>query len=223
MNINQKIIEVSIIIPVYNRINYISRAMTSVFEQTFKNYELIIIDDGSTDSVEERIFPEIKKKDYIKYLRHSNIGTPLSLNSGIKLSEGKFITFLDSDDEYMKNHIEERVEYFKNNPETDLIYSPAKIIGEADDFFVPDAVNPKKLINIENCFIGATFFGKAEVFGKLKGFKNIYGYDYELYKRAEKKFKVARFDLRTYVYYRNTTDGIINVMKRNLFLNTEER
>ena len=138
------------------------------------------------------------------------------MNTGIKLSAGEFITFLDSDDEYEIDHLKHRIYFFKKNNEVDLIYSSATVIGKEQDMFVPDARNRKELIHLNNCIIGATFFGRAEVFDKLNGFKDIYSYDYDFYKRAKKIFCVKKLNIPTYIYYRNTPDSVINLMKKEL-------
>ncbi len=205
---------VSVLIPLYNRKKYIKRAIISVLNQSFKNFEIIIIDDGSTDTVEKVLFPLLKKEKKVKYIRHSNRGPALSLNEGMNLAQSEFITFLDSDDEYTKNHLSKRVKYFRDNPRTDLTYSTAKIIGKDKDMYVPDVRNPKNLIHLDDCIIGGTFFGKKEVFEKLNGFRDIYAYDYDFHKRAVMKFKVVKLDMPTYIYYRNTSDSILTHLKK---------
>jgi glycosyltransferase involved in cell wall biosynthesis len=214
---NKKEVKVSIIIPVYNRKNKIKKAIDSILKQTYKNWELIIVDDGSTDGLEKIIFPLLKKYSFIKYIRHSNRNTALSLNAGIKLSEGKFITFLDSDDEYENEHIKLRFEYFRKNKSVDLTHSNCTFIGIEDDMLVPDARNKNKLIHLGKCIIGATFFGKREVFEKLNGFKNVYSYDSEFYRRAKKQFNIVKLDAPTYVYYRNSKDSVLTKMKNKIY------
>ncbi|MDQ3193654.1 MAG: glycosyltransferase, partial [Bacteroidota bacterium] len=156
--------KVSIVLTLFNSKNYYLRAVNSVLNQTFKNYELIIVDDGSTDAIETELFFLLKQNHDFIYIRHSNKGHALSLNTGINISTAKLITFLDSDDEYKPGHIEERVNYFENNKSVDLIYSPATIIGDEEDLFVPDARDKSKLIHLNDCVIGGTFFGKRQVF-----------------------------------------------------------
>src|SRR5690606_19062850 len=107
-----------------------------------------------------------------------------------------------------------RINYFKNNPKTDLTYSTAEIIGKEEDMFVPDARNKKKLIHLNDCIIGGTFFGKIEVFQKLNGFKNIYAYDYDFFNRTKKKFKVVKLEMPTYIYNRNTPDSLLTNLKK---------
>jgi glycosyltransferase involved in cell wall biosynthesis len=186
------------------------RAINSVVKQTFKNYELIVVDDGSNDNVEEIIFPMLKEHDNFKYIRHSNRKTAYSLNAGILNTSGKYITFLDSDDEYMTEHLMTRVNYFKKHKKIDLIYSSATLVGDEKNFYVPDARDTSKKIHINDCVIGATFFGTKKVFEELKGFKNMYSYDSDFHTRAKKKFKVKKLDVPTYIYYRNHPESVIN-------------
>lgn len=201
---------VSIILTVYNRKTFITRAIDSVLKQTYKDYELIIVDDGSTDNLEEIIFPILKEHNNFKYIRHSNRKTAYSLNTGILNSEGKYVTFLDSDDEYMTEHLMTRINYFKKHKKIDLIYSSATLVGDEKDFYVPDARDTSKKIHINDCVIGATFFGKKKIFTELNGFKDMYSYDSDFYKRAKRKFKIKRLDVPTYIYYRNHPDSVIN-------------
>lgn len=207
---------ISVILPVYNRKKKLMRAVRSVLMQSIKNLELIIVDDGSTDGVEKILFPLLKKNRKIKYLRHSNRGTVLSLNAGIKLSEGKYITFIDSDDEYKKEHLKIRLDFLNANKNADLLHSNCTFIGKEKDMYVPDARNTNKLIHLSECIIGATFFGKKEVFEKLNGFKNIYSYDFEFYNRAKKKFNIVELNAPTYIYYRDSKDSVLTKMKQKI-------
>ncbi|CAN5483860.1 glycosyltransferase family A protein [soil metagenome] len=208
--------KVSVILTVMNREKTILRALKSLAAQSFKNYEAIIIDDGSTDKSAEIILKFIRKYDNYIYLYHSNRGFPLSLNTGIKISAGDYITSLDSDDEYSENHLLNRINFFKKYKNIDLIHSPAELIGKEKDMYVPDARNKSKLIHLNECIIGATIFGKKEVFEKLNGYKNIYGQDFDFINRAKKVFNVSKFNDATYKYYRNSGDSIISKLKRTL-------
>ena len=204
---------ITVIIAVYNRSKKLQRAVNSVLSQTYTNFEIIVVDDGSSDNPERYIFRLIEKGFNIKYIKHSNRGTPLSLNEGIKLASGKYITFLDSDDRYMPEHLEQRVRVFKKFRGPDLIHTTAKIYGSENDMLIPDARNPEKLIHIEKCIIGATIFGIKKVFETMKGFRDIYGYDYDFMRRCRKKFRTVKYDLPTYIYYRNSGDSILSKKK----------
>ncbi len=208
--------DVSVILTLYNSKSFYRRSIDSVMNQTFTNYELLIVDDGSTDNIESDLFPLLKLNNNFKYIRHSNRGHPLSLNAGITNSSARLITFIDSDDEYKPNHLRERINYFSKNEAVDLIYSPAELIGDEKDFFVPDAKNVNQLIHLKDCVIGGTFFGKREVFEELEGFRNVYSHDSEFFERAQNKFVTMKYNSPTYVYYRNNPDSVISKLKKTV-------
>jgi len=121
---------------------------------------------------------------------------------------------LDSDDEYKNNHLKLRVDFMNKNKEIDLLHSRAELIGKEEDMYLPDARNKKKLIHITDCVIGATLFGKREVFMKLNGFKDKYSADSDFYNRAIKAgYTVKNFGEKTYIYYRNLPDSVTNKLK----------
>ena len=200
--------KVSVILTVYNRENYLNRSIDSLLNQNFTNWELIAIDDGSTDNSLNVLRSYEENFPNIKVLYHENQKIAQSRNKGIFLSMGKYITFLDSDDEYAEPHILKRVEFLDEHPDIDLIYGGVKIIGNQ---FVRDKDNPKNFIHLSNCFIGGTFFGKRKVFIELGGFKDLeYSEDSDLIIRAKNKFKIQKFDLPTYIYHRELSDSLTN-------------
>ena len=103
--------KVSVIIPTYNRQKLLPKAIKSVLNQTFKNFELIIVDDGLTDNTKE-IIKEFQKRDpRIKYIWQENFGAPAGpKNTGIKNSKGEYIAFLDDDDEWLPEKLERVIE-----------------------------------------------------------------------------------------------------------------
>ena len=205
INIQPKI---SVILTVYNRAHFLRRCIDSLLNQSFKDWELIIVDDGSNDNSIEILNEYELNYENIKVFQQENKKLPLSRNKGIELSEGEYITFLDSDDEYVKDHLLKRIEYMEMHPEIDLIHGGVNIIG---DEYVRDKNNPHKFIHLSECTIGATFFGKRNVFIDLNGFKNLkYSEDSEFLERAEKKFKVTKVEFNTYKYYRDSPDSITN-------------
>ena len=200
--------EISVILPFYNRANYFNRCLDSLLSQSHKNWELIGIDDGSEDNSFEVFENYQKANSNIKLFRQKNMKLPLARNRGIKESSGKFITFLDSDDEYGKDHLLKRIEYMNDHPEVDLIHGGVEIIGNE---YVRDKDNPEKFIHLSQCTIGATFFGKRDVFIQLNGFKNLdYSEDSEFLERATGKFNIEKVDFNTYRYHRDAPDSITN-------------
>ena len=200
--------EVSVILSVYNRAQYLNRCIGSLLQQSYKNWELIAIDDGSKDNSFEILKKHQSNHSGITIIRHENMKLPLSRNKGIMLSRGKYITFLDSDDEYAKDHLLKRVEYLNNHPDVDMIRGGVDIIGSE---YVRDKNNPSEFIHLSECTIGATFFGKRKVFLSLDGFRNLdYSEDSDFLERAQKYFHVEKVDFNTYKYYREAPDSITN-------------
>jgi glycosyltransferase involved in cell wall biosynthesis len=204
----EKQIEISVILPVYNRAKYLNKSIDSLLNQSYKDWELIGIDDGSKDNSLEVLESYQKNNRNIRIFRQENMKLPLTRNRGIKESSGKFITFLDSDDEYGREHLLSRIEYMKTHPEVDLIHGGVQIIGNE---YVRDKDNPKEFIHLSQCTIGATFFGKRIVFLELNGFKNLnYSEDSEFLDRAKQKFIIEKVNFNTYRYYRDAPDSITN-------------
>ncbi len=199
---------VSIILPTFNRANLIERSIKSVINQTYKNWELLIVDDGSSDNTFQIIKPYISKFDNIRYLYHNNKKLPLTLNTGIIAAIGKVITFLGSDDEYKPLHLQLRVDLFSQGIE--FIHGGVEVIGNP---YVKDKNDLSKLIHLDECTIGGTFFIKKDLLERLNGFKNIlYSEDSELFERAEKLTNIIKVDYPTYIYYRDTEDSICNTI-----------
>jgi len=207
--------EVSVILTVFNREQYLQRSIGSLLSQSFKNWELIAVDDGSEDNSFE-VLKEYQS-DYpgISIIRQKNMKLPLSRNKGIRASNGKYITFLDSDDEYAEDHLLKRVEYLDNHPEVDMLRGGVDIIGNE---YVRDKNNPMRFIHLSECSVGATFFGRRNVFLVLNGFKNLaYSEDSDFLERAEKCFNIEKVDFNTYKYYREMPDSITNNYFKSVF------
>jgi glycosyltransferase involved in cell wall biosynthesis len=194
---------VSIIMTLFNKRDYVKRAIDSLINQSLTEWELLIVDDGSSDLVEDIVIPMIKNDFRIKYIRHTNRNLPTSRNTGVLLCYGKYVTFLDADDAYLETHLENRVSYMNNNKSVDMLHSTAKLVGEEKDFFVVDITQKQKLIHLDDCVIGGTFFGKKEVFNEIAfSRENPYGDDSDFFNRAASRFNTVKADLQpTYLYY----------------------
>ena len=104
---------ISVVIPSYNRKDFLKRSIDSTINQTKKPLEIIVVDDGSTDGTEAMI-----KSDYnfVKFIKQKNKGVSAARNTGIKVSIGEWICFLDSDDEWKKDKLEKQINAMKSNP-----------------------------------------------------------------------------------------------------------
>ena len=119
--------KVSVIMPVYNGENFIEEAIGSILNQTYSDWELICIDDGSTDGSKEIIRSFNDKR--IRYFYQKNFGSPArGRNLGIKVSNGDYIAFIDQDDIYLPESISERIKCFIKNPKICFVYSDCMII-----------------------------------------------------------------------------------------------
>lgn len=112
--------EVSVIIPTYNRGAYVAQAIESVLAQKYKDYEIIVVDDGSTDDTGERV---IKYGDRVRYIHQENRGPSAARNTGILHAKGKYIAFCDSDDRFLPGKLEKQMEYIRSHPKCRFLYT----------------------------------------------------------------------------------------------------
>ncbi len=106
--------KVSVIIPTYNRAEYVTQAIDSVLAQTYTDYEIIVVDDGSTDKTREVLEPYMDK---ITYIYQENIGVSVARNRGIKAAKGDWIAFLDSDDEWLPGKLAVQIRAVERHPQ----------------------------------------------------------------------------------------------------------
>ena len=120
---------VSVIIPTYNREKYLSQALASVVNQTYKNIEIIVVDDGSRANYAAKICHDFNAR----LLRKENGGLSSARNFGIKNASGKYIALLDDDDCFTATKIEKQVEVLENNPSVFCVHSAADVIDDEGD------------------------------------------------------------------------------------------
>ncbi len=112
--------EVSVVIPTFNRADLLPQAIDSVLSQSYTDFELIVVDDGSTDSTQEVLSPYRGK---IRYLFQENRGVSAARNLGVKVARGRYICFLDSDDLWLKDKLREQVDRTKAEPWARVSYT----------------------------------------------------------------------------------------------------
>jgi glycosyltransferase involved in cell wall biosynthesis len=118
--------KISVIIPTYNSANYLPEAIESVLAQTYKNFEIVVIDDGSTDNTKEVVVPYL---DQIVFLETENGDPAKARNHGIRKSSGEYVAFLDADDIWCPDKLERQLAYFSKNPHYHLVFSDAYETG----------------------------------------------------------------------------------------------
>ena len=142
---------VSIIIPVYNTAGYISEALESVFAQTFTDFEVIVINDGSSDTDKlEKVLELYLER--IVYLKQENRGPSAARNAGIRRARGEFIAFLDSDDTWLPEYLSKQIKCFASSAELNMVYSDTWLYGQSPlsgkSYF--QAFPPKSPANFQN-------------------------------------------------------------------------
>jgi len=163
---------ISIIIPTYNRAKFLPRAINSVLRQTYRDWELIIVDDGSTDNTKEVVQPYLEDKR-IQYYYKKNSGAAASRNFGVNKAKFKWITFLDSDDEAKHNWLSSYIKIINNGNDIVLCSSGAEIIDETGKIIDVKKPSTFKFIIDENKYKitnGGTFILKKEIFNNIGGY-----------------------------------------------------
>ena len=179
---------VSIIIPVYNGENYVEKAIESALNQTYKNIEVVVVNDGSTDDTEKIVK---KYGEKVRYFSKENGGVASALNYGINVAKGSYVSWLSHDDMYDARKIEEEVNYIHEDNEiiicnVTLIDKDDKVIEEC---IIPDmfeksvktflAANPYVALNGCAMLIPKSLFEKYGYFDELLK----YTQDYDLWFR----------------------------------------
>lgn len=205
---------ISVVIPTFNRADSIARTIESVLAQTYKDYEIVVADDGSTDNTKKLLEPYM---GVIRYIYQHNKGAAAARNKGIEVSKGKYIAFQDSDDEWLPEKLEKQIEVFKTvSAKVGVVYTDMLRIhsdGRAEYWNSPTLtdgciIDAKKLdyqvlnIGIQSTLIKKECFKKAGVFDeKFPRF-----IDLELFIRLSKHFGFYHIQEPLVKYY--VTEGI---------------
>lgn len=190
--------KVSVVVPAYNCAAFIGRTIESVQRQTENNWELIIVDDGSTDDSRLAIEEYAKDDPRIVYVYQNNTGAPAKpKNVGIKLAKGKYIAFLDHDDEWLPEKLERQLKLFEvsNIPNLGLVSSNAMIVNLVDgstlEHKMPRLTDPcAGLLERNFIFCSSGVVVKREVFDEVglhdERFKQ--GDDWDMWLRISRRF-----------------------------------
>lgn len=133
--------KVSVIIPTYNCAHYLGQAIESAMSQTFRDFEIIVLDDGSTDNTSEVIR---QYGDDIKYIRQANRGLPAARNRAIESSSGEFVALLDADDWWEPTKLSEQVPLLEADPEAGLAYTDLRVVYD-DGTVIPSFLSSRPL------------------------------------------------------------------------------
>ncbi|WP_186429899.1 glycosyltransferase [Clostridium sp. BSD9I1] len=201
---------VSIIIPVFNGEKFISDAIRSVLNQTYKNIEIIVIDDGSIDKTADIV----KNFDKIRYIYQNNKGPAASRNLGMALSKGEYIAFLDADDLYEPEKIQKQMEILEKYKEIDVVYNDMKLVDENLQFI--KYINSDYVIEDGKSFLAMLLFRQIvpippSIMMRRKCYdegikydeKLIHAEDYEFIIRLGEKHQFKYLQEPLYIYRRH--------------------
>ena len=118
---------VAVVIPCYNAAPYLARALDSVLAQTYRDFCVFVIDDGSSDDIETVLLPYIGR---VAWSRHPHAGQAAARNRGILLSSSPYVAFLDADDEWLPNKLERQIEVLRDLPQAGMVYSDCVTSGD---------------------------------------------------------------------------------------------
>ena len=122
----------SVIIPVYNAEAYIEQTLDSVFAQSCRDFEVIVVDDGSTDRTADRV-KAFSHQPALRYVHQTNAGPAAARNTGLALAEGQFIAFLDSDDLWRPQKLEAHLERLQNAPKMGISFNWFEVLYDRPD------------------------------------------------------------------------------------------
>ncbi|CAN5506733.1 hypothetical protein BH10BAC1_BH10BAC1_07660 [soil metagenome] len=220
----------SIIVPTYNRADLILKTLNTVFNQTFTDYEIIVVDNGSTDNTLE-VLSQLEAENKIKIIRNPvNEERSVSRNLGISAARGKYLTLLDSDDLMYENNLKDAFEYTKTNPNSlffhnlyHLIDSTGKVIYQ---YRFPNNKNAVKSIANGNFLSCIGIFLSKKIYTEYRFETNpiiIGSEDWEFWIRILAKHKLGRIDKinNAIVHHPGrsiTTYSLDSIIKRKKFI-----
>ena len=209
---------VSVITPAFNAASTLRRMHGSLVAQTMRDWEQIIVNDGSTDAT-AAIVREIANEDSrVRVLTTPNRGPGAALNAGIAQNRNEFVAFLDADDEYYPDHLAKHLAFFDQLPAVDILWGGVDVItANPEDAHVPDVVKGFGYIHISECVVQGTLFVRRKVFERFAFSEDraVWYQDCDFVQRAGQVFSVARFHDVTYRYYRNSGASLVDRMKEN--------
>ncbi len=186
--------KVSVIIPTYNREKYIISSLESVLNQTYKNIEIIIVNDGSTDETEKLLEPYFHQ---VRYIKQENAGKSVAVNKGLDIATGDFIWVMDDDDIAHPMKVEIQVRSFRKNPHIGLISTDMLLIDEdnriisyLENPFIKNQEETFDLLLQSNIFYGPPVIVRRECYEKVGKWDTdlVRSVDYEMWLRIVKEY-----------------------------------
>nr|WP_302831235.1 glycosyltransferase family A protein [uncultured Bacteroides sp.] len=190
---NKEYAIVSIVIPCYNQAVFLPETLDSVLLQTYKHWEVIIVNDGSPDDTESIARKYMAMDCRIHYVYQENAGLSAARNNGIEQAQGEFILPLDSDDIIKPEYLEEAMKAFKENPQLKVVYCLGVMFGKINELWDLRYRGYRNLL-VRNAFFCSSIFKKSD-------WRRIGGYDENMRKGYEDwEFFIRLLDEHSLVY-----------------------
>lgn len=220
--------KITVIMPFYNCEKFLDRALTSVLTQSFRDFEVVLINDSSTDGSDSLVKTYIHDKRIRYFVNNEKVGITKNLNFGLSLAKGDIVARMDGDDVSEKDRLKTQYAFLKNNPTITLVGSWAKAVDENGDF-IRNIVLPVSNDEIRRSVLTANPFVHPSVLFRKKDIMAVGGYrecikrgqDYDLWLRLVfSEYKVANIPeyLVRYTSRKLTNEGDIAEYKA-IFLN----
>ncbi len=198
---------VSIVLPVYNGARFLRESIDSCLQQTYRNIELVVVDDASKDNSVEIV--ESYRDDRIILVRHrANRKLPAALNTGFSRTSGAYLTWTSHDNYYAPTAIAEMVEFLEANPHVHFVFADDYLIDEADQFLGVVERGPVERLPAVSC-LGGGFLYRRVVYEKVGGYneRTFLAEDYDYWLRVSAYFTLAHLKRPLY-YYRQHPDSL---------------
>jgi glycosyltransferase involved in cell wall biosynthesis len=184
---------VAIVLPTYNRAARLPGTLRSCLQQTHRNLEVIVVDDGSTDNTSEVVAAFQREDSRVRYLRQQNQKLPAALNTGFRASKGEFLTWISDDNRFHREAIGIMVAALEKSPDVGLVYCGYEIADAQGNLLQKvQPPGPESIFNL-NC-VQACFMYRRKVYEVIGDYDPAWLYveDYDYWLRIQKRFKLAR-------------------------------
>lgn len=193
---------VSIALPTYNGSKYLAHSVRSCLDQTLRNWELIIVDDASTDDTAEKIAELSRGESRIRVIRHTvNQKLPAALNTGFALAAGTYLTWISDDNLFRPQALAEMAAFLEANPQVGLVYSDYSLINENGEETQRRRVAENDQLYAVNC-VGPCFMYRHAVMEEVGEYARdlFLAEDYDYWLRVSAKFRLAALHRDLYLY-----------------------
>ena len=217
---------ISIVLPVYNGEKYLRESIDSIISQTYENWELLILDDCSTDS-SPIIAKEYENNDErIHYYRNEkNLRLPRNLNKGFSLAKGDYLTWTSDDNRYKSTALEKMYNALKTSENAQFVFASCRIIdeeGKEIEYIMVNEESKKRIVGLDS--VGACFMYTRKVYEEIGDYDPTYTLveDFDYWQRIFVKFDTTVITEILY-QYRWHDGALTSTMKKNIFNQTLEK